>query len=297
MFYGMPGIGKTELGSLFPKSLILGFEMGTNALDNIYVQPIQSWNDFKTCVSQLTRNQKLKEKYETIVIDTADSAWEACVKYICSNNGVEDLSEIDWGKGYNFSGKQYYTCLRDLAFSGYGIVFISHATEKKVKNEKGEEENKITYSLQPRPFDIINKMVDVIGYIRTVKVGDTFKRVISFRSEDNSFTCKSRFKYIKPTVDFSYENIVDAIYEAIDKSTEINNTESTEEENAYCKPNFDELMQEAKILWGKAVQASKVDEVRNVLKQIFQKDISFSQIEESEVDNLFKAILEIREMF
>lgn len=35
--YGLPGVGKTSLAAQFPKSLILGFEQGTNALDDVYV--------------------------------------------------------------------------------------------------------------------------------------------------------------------------------------------------------------------------------------------------------------------
>lgn len=84
MFYGLPGIGKTSLGALFPKSLIIGFEMGTNGLNNVYVAPVKTWNDWKNLAGQLLRKKELLEKFETIVMDTADSAWDLCVKYICA---------------------------------------------------------------------------------------------------------------------------------------------------------------------------------------------------------------------
>ena len=44
---------------------------------------------------------------------------------------------------------------------GYGIVLISHATDKTFKNDKGQEYNKIIPALPNRPFDIVNKMVDL----------------------------------------------------------------------------------------------------------------------------------------
>jgi ATP-dependent Lon protease len=37
MLYGLPGVGKTSLAAQFDKVLIAGFEMGTNALNNVYV--------------------------------------------------------------------------------------------------------------------------------------------------------------------------------------------------------------------------------------------------------------------
>ena len=47
MLYGLPGVGKTSLAAQFDKVLITGFEMGTNALNNVYVQPIKTWQDWK----------------------------------------------------------------------------------------------------------------------------------------------------------------------------------------------------------------------------------------------------------
>ncbi len=48
LFYGAPGVGKTTLASKFEKSLILGCEAGTNALNNVYVQPIKTWHWLNT---------------------------------------------------------------------------------------------------------------------------------------------------------------------------------------------------------------------------------------------------------
>ena len=39
MLYGLPGVGKTSLAAQFEKVLIAGFEMGTNALNNVYAKP------------------------------------------------------------------------------------------------------------------------------------------------------------------------------------------------------------------------------------------------------------------
>lgn len=66
MVYGLPGIGKTSLAAQFPKVLIAGFEMGTNALNNVYVAPMVTWNDWRTNVKQLCRDNELKEKFHSI---------------------------------------------------------------------------------------------------------------------------------------------------------------------------------------------------------------------------------------
>ena len=51
MIYSLPGVGKTTLASKFEKVLIASFEPGTNALNNVYVQPVKTWQDWRQMVS------------------------------------------------------------------------------------------------------------------------------------------------------------------------------------------------------------------------------------------------------
>ena len=50
LIYGAPKVGKTSFATKFKKNLILAFDMGTNALDGVDVQPVQKWSDLKLVV-------------------------------------------------------------------------------------------------------------------------------------------------------------------------------------------------------------------------------------------------------
>ena len=90
-------MGKTTIATKFPKSLLLAFEKGYNALAGIMVQPINSWAEFIKVLRQL-KDEKVKDKFETIILDTVDIAYQYCEKYVCSNNGVNTIADIPYGK-------------------------------------------------------------------------------------------------------------------------------------------------------------------------------------------------------
>lgn len=299
LLYGLPGVGKTSLASEFKNVLIAGFEMGTNALNNVYVQPIKTWKDWRDMVKQLCTKDALKDKFDSIAIDTVDFAWDLCVKWICSQNGVEKLGDIPWGGGYDLAKKEYTQTFRDLAYSGYGLVFISHSTEKVYKNEKGEDYTQIIPALPNRPFDIVNKMVDIIAYIREipVEIGDEIenKRYMFLRG-DQRFLAKSRFKYIKPRIELSYQGLVDAIFEAIDEEVAHTGGTASDEENPYTKQNFEEIMEDAKQLWGQVIQNNKTEQALVVLEEEFGKPTRFSEILPEQTKELNAALIKIRDL-
>ena len=301
MLYGLPGVGKTSLAAQFPHVLVAGFECGTNALNNVYVQPIKTWQDWKTMVNQLCRKEELKEKFQAIAIDTADEAWNLCAKWVCIQNSVNELRDLAWGQGYDLAKKEFAQTFRDLAYNGYGLIFTSHSTEKTFKNEKGEEYTQIVPALPTRPFDIINKMVDIITYIREISVPigeDQFerRRYMFMRDEvGDRFLVKSRYRYIVPKIELDYNKLVNAIYDAIDAEVSHSGGTASESENPYTQvANFDELMDEAKMLWGQLIQKNLHTKASAILEEEFGKPIKFSEILPEQVDKLRKALIDIR---
>lgn len=288
-------VGKTSLVSKFNKVLILAFEAGYNALHNVHVQPIKTWGDWKSVVRQFCTKKEIQERFETVAIDTVDQAWSLCVKYICNQNGIEKLGDLPYGQGYDLAKSEFEQPLRDLAFSGVGISFISHSTEKTFKNEKGEDYTQIVPALPSRPYDIVNKMVDIIGYIREVKSEKGSNRYIFLRGDDR-FLAGSRYSYIKPRIDLSYDALVDALYEAIDEEVKMSGIPSTEEKNEFYKKTFSFYMTEARELWNSAVKQNKNQEILKILETTFGKPTKFSEITEEQEDLLIKVISEIKEL-
>lgn len=256
-FYGDPKSGKTTIATKFPRHFLLAFEKGYNAIPGAMAQPINSWSDFRKVLRQL-KEPKAKELFETIIIDTADIAYDYCEKYICANAkrpdggvGVDTIGDIAYGKGYTLVANEFDSCLRSIVQMGYGIVLISHAVDKTFKDEQGREYNQIIPTLGNKARDIVARLCDIIGYSRTVEDENGELSTKLFMRGTPRYVAGSRFKYTPDYIDFNYTSLVQAISDAIDKQMEEDGKEYFTEtrSNLYVQPtdvelNFDFLMAE-----------------------------------------------------
>ena len=150
-----------------------------------------------------------------------------------------------------------------------------------------------------RPFDIVDKMVAIIAYIREipVEIGDKIenKRYMFLRG-DQRFLAKSRFKYIQPRIELSYQSLVNAIFDAIDEEVKHTGGTASNEENPYSKRSFDDIMDEAKQIWGKVVTEDKVQDALKILEDEFGKPTRFSEILPEQIDLLNNSLIKIKEL-
>lgn len=152
-------------------------------------------------------------------------------------------------KGYTLVAKEFDEALRSIVQMDYGLVMISHAQDKTFKNEQGQEYNKIVPTLGNKPRNIVERMSDIIGYARPITEEDGSVTTKLFMRGTNRFDAGSRFKYTPDFIDFSYQNLVDAIGDAIDKQAEEDGAEfvTNERNNVYNSSDeldFDKLVAE-----------------------------------------------------
>lgn len=270
-------VGKTSTASRFTKSLLIATEKGYNAIPGVMAQPVNSWSEFKQVLREL-KKPEVKEKFYTIIIDTIDILYNYCEKYICDNAqrkdggfGVDSISEIPFGKGFGLVEKELDECLRNIVQLDYGLVIISHATDKTFTDEQGNEYNQIVPTLDKRGTKIVSRLVDIIGYSRVVDTEEGQKTMLFMRGTGR-YMAGSRFKYTPDHIEFSYDNLVKAINDAIEKQAKEDGEDffTTEKSNLFLEDNkveldFDELMNEFQNIINrlikKAGEKSKFDNI------------------------------------
>lgn len=260
--YGPGGAGKTTFGASCKKPLLLAFELGYKALPGVMAQPVQSWGEVKQVLRDLKRPE-VKEVYSTIVVDTVDIASQLCEKYMCNQLGIENIGDGGWAtNGWAKAKKEWEQTWRAFTMEGYAVVFISHSKDKVFKKKDGTEYNQITPSCSTAYEEIIKNMVDIMGYIEI----DNGQRKLILRSADDSVDCKSRFKMIAPEIPFGYNELVDALNEAIDREAALTNGEFVTNESFKAPEvtnyDYDALMAEFKDIVGIVMGKNQTNAVK-----------------------------------
>lgn len=294
-------IGKTTFCCQSDKALILAFEIGTNAQGNAMVQPITSWSDFKLVLRQLEKPQA-KEKYSTICIDTLSIAFDLCEQFICSQNGVSKIGDVPYGAGYAQLSKEFESALRKITMLSYGLIMTCHLKESY------DDEGKLISAkpdLNNRCLKIANGIADIIGVItQTWNEKGESERWIQTRSTP-TVTAGSRFRFLAPRVPFGFHEFENALAEAIDMEEKngahvVDNAPLITSE----KHDFNATMSEAREIWTSLVNNAQTDEdkadvVRVMSKKvemIFGRKIKLSEVTEDQVDLLYLALLDLRDL-
>lgn len=302
LIYGEAKSGKTSFSSLFPKPLLCAFERGYNALPGIIPVDIDRWSDFKKVCSQL-KHPEVREKYETIIIDTVGIATDMCEKFILAQNEVETLSEIKWGAGWTQYKKEFENAFRELTYLGYGIVFLAHSKSKATEfiDAEGEIISSVFPDLPKTGMNIVNRLVDVISYL-AVEFDEygTSSRYLYTRQTPYIFA-GSRYKYLQEKILFGYDELVEAIAVAIEKTVTEDGAEAKDHTELLPikRKTFEEVKEEAKQLWMELTannNEKKAQLILGIIKKHLGKDSKLSEFTESQQETLEVIINDMREL-
>ena len=303
LFYGTPKSGKTTIASHFPGAVIFAFEKGYSAIPGIMATPVNSWAEFRKLLIEL-KDDAIKQQFQTVVIDTADIAYDYCEKYICNNNGVDAIGDIPYGKGYGLVQDEFDTCIRKIIQLDYGLVLISHSTDRVERDEQGNEYTRMEPTLDKRGRLVCERTCDIIGLSRPTTNSEGQIETRLYLRETPRYVAGSRFKYMPDYIVFTYENLVDAIGKAIDKEAAENNNKyvTSERQNNYIekpdmdRPSFKDMKAEAETLFGDlmAKDAGNRLKIAQIIEEYLGKAKKFGDTTEADTDQVWLIVQELR---
>ena len=297
--YSLPKVGKTSMACQFPKNLLLAFEKGYNAIAGVKPIDVTKWSDLKLVLRQLEKPEA-RLLYDTVTIDTVGIAWEMCEQFVCAQNGVQKIADIPWGGGYSACKKEFESCLRKITQLGYGLVIIAHVDKRTEKRADDSEVEILGPAIPKRAYEIVNQLVDIIGYIDVTWDEEGNSERWLYTRKTPTVMAGSRFKYLAPKIKFGYQELVDAISDAIDKSEKLDGATVVETSELIMEEALDykKIRERASSLWADLVDRDE-DNAAVILKKvemIFGRQIKLSEITEDQVDLFNLAVLEMEDM-
>ena len=297
--YSLPKVGKTSMACQFPKNLLCAFEKGYNAIAGVKPVDVTKWSDFKLVLRQLEKPEA-RDLFDTVTIDTIGIAWEMCEQFICAQNGVQKIADIPWGGGYSACKKEFESCLRKITQLGYGLVIIAHVDKRVEKRADDDEVEILGPAIPKRAYEIVNQLVDIIGYIDVTWDDEGNSERWLYTRKTPTVMAGSRFKYLAPKIKFGYNELVNAIGEAIDKSEKLDGAVVVETATQVIEEKLDykAIRAEASDLW-QALVAKDPENAPIILKKvemIFGRPMKLSEITEDQVDLFNLVVLDMRDM-
>ena len=297
--YSLPKVGKTSMACQFPKNLLLAFEKGYNAIAGIKPVDITKWSDLKLVLRQLEKPEA-RQMYDTITIDTIGIAWEMCEQFVCAQNGVQKIGDIPWGGGYSACKREFESCLRKITQLGYGLVIIAHVERRIEKRADDSEVEILGPAIPKRAYEIVNQLVDIIGYIDITWDEEGNSERWLYTRKTPTIMAGSRFKYLAPKIKFGYNELVEAIGEAIDKAEKLDGAVvvDTTQQVIEEKLDYNAIRAEAAELWKQLVEkdTENAGRILKKVEMIFGRPMKLSEITEDQVD-LFNLVLrDMKEM-
>lgn len=150
-----------------------------------------------------------------------------------------------------------------------------------------------------RAYEIVNQLVDIIGYIDITWDEDGNSERWLYTRKTPTVMAGSRFKYLAPRIKFGYNELVDAITSAIEKSEKIDGAKVVDKQKIVVdeKRNYTEVREEAMKLWNQLVgvgENANVEMAAIILKKvemIFGRKLKLSEITEDQAD-LFELVVD-----
>ena len=297
--YSLPKVGKTSMACQFPKNLLLAFEKGYNAIAGVKPVDIMKWSDFKLVLRQLEKPEA-RQLYDTVTIDTVGIAWEMCEQFVCAQNGVQKIADIPWGGGYSACKKEFESCLRKITQLGYGLVIIAHVDKRIEKRADDDEVEILGPAIPKRAYEIVNQLVDIIGYIDVTWDEEGNSARWLYTRKTPTVMAGSRFKYLAPKIKFGYNELVNAIGEAIDKSEKLDGAVvvETAEQVIEEKLDYKAIRAEASELWKTLVEKDPENAtiILKKVEMIFGRPMKLSEITEDQTDLFNLVVLDMKDM-
>lgn len=166
LFYGVEGVGKTELAAQYPKPFFLAAEDGVSHVDTESITPTD-WADLMNIISWLCTDPS--HGFRTLNIDSAGWAEMLAAKAVCKDNDVSSLEDIGYGRWKQLLVDKFADLIYAVEFlygQGMHVNWIAHSTVKRWNDPSGETYDRFNVDMKIKDnADRLIRSCDNVGFM------------------------------------------------------------------------------------------------------------------------------------
>lgn len=233
--YGETMSGKSYLANEFPNPIVLNTDGNAEANSVPSIQLVNEKNGqgriTNSVIKQLSEIllalQTQKHSYETVVIDVIDDVIEMIKIAVCDEltlpgkPRLKSLSEIPYGKGYDFFNQAITELVIDLKALPMNVIYISRQISEYDDNGNATKDKP---SLKDKYVNLINGNSDLM--IHTEKIGNNYNREVDRRR---------KAYYVDQVDDKEILKILSTVRGALDPAKDTNKTKKEKVKEAAKK--------------------------------------------------------------
>ena len=181
---------------------------------------------------------------------------------------------------------------------GYGLVIIAHVDTRVEKQDESEIQI-LSPAIPKRAYAIVNQLVDIIGYIDVTWNEDGTPERWLYTRKTPTILAGSRFPYLAPKIKFGYDELVEAISDALLLAEKKDGAVITDKSVQYIeeKLDYDTVREEARELWQQyVVDEETLNRAMKKIEMIFGRQVKLSEITEDQVDLLKLVVDDLKEL-
>ena len=202
LLYGSPKAGKTSTIAQLDNCLIVDTERGTEYVDAMKMY-VNNLSEYKALSQTLSASST---KYDYIALDTVDNLATWVEQYVCQQNSVATIGDMEFGKGFALVREAVVKAVQKLAsLSNKGLIVVGHTKRSTVVDE---DHNKVIdineLNLTGKLKNELMSTADAIGFVYR----EAGKLLITFKTGSDNTQAGSRCPHLADKAfEFKWSNI------------------------------------------------------------------------------------------
>lgn len=174
-FYGMAhgpkGVGKTTIGSTFPRPLFFDMEESSKSFDVQRVEPT-SYEEVMSTLKDAISREKGTLPFESLIIDSGDMLERIIHKKVCADHDVLGIEDISFKNGYIYALDYWFQIIKETKklrdAHGVHVLWLCHSIIKKFDNPQlNASYDRYIVKMHHKAADLLEELCEMVLFVNS----------------------------------------------------------------------------------------------------------------------------------